>query len=350
MAATLSAMKKNNLIQIFKPGTHTTMSGDALTFSEADVAATAAAYDPTLKDAPLVVGHPKTDSPAFGWVTSLQFADGVLSADTNNVDPVFAEMVNAKRFPKISAAFYHPESPLNPVPGTYYLRHVGFLGAHPPAVQGLRTPEFGDGDEAIIIEFGEPDSAGAEPVADTNNPHTQSGASTMTPEEIAAKQAELNKQQQELVAQQEQLKAKEAEFGERETKLAQIEFATKLSATSAFVETLIAEGRVLPRDKDGLVAFMSAEKPADVIEFGEGDAKTKVAGLDWFQKEFLAKLPKQVEFGEIAGPGKEAKPVNDKAIAARAVAYQAKQLEFGVHVSIADAVDAVNANLDKVAS
>jgi hypothetical protein len=348
MAATLSAMKKNNLIQIFKPGTHTTMSGDALTFSEADVAATAAAYDPALKDAPLVVGHPKADHPAYGWVTSLAFADGVLSADTNNVDPAFAEMVNAKRFPKISAAFYHPESPLNPVPGTYYLRHVGFLGAHPPAVQGLRTPEFADGDEAIIIEFGcrcdHPEHA------DTNNPNTQSGASTMTPEEIAAKQAELDKQQQDLADKEAKLKTKEAEFGERETKLAQIEFAAKLSATSAFVESLVAEGKILPRDKDGLVAFMSAEKPADVIEFGEGDAKTKVAGLDWFQKEFLAKLPKQVEFGEIAGPGKEAKPVNDKAIAARAVAYQAKQLEFGVHVSIADAVDAVNANLDKEAS
>lgn len=348
MAATLSAMKKNNLIQIFKPGTHTTMSGDALTFSEADVAATAAAYDPALKDAPLVVGHPKTDSPAFGWVASLAFADGILSAVPKDVYPAFGQMVNDKLFPKISAAFYHPDSPNNPVPGVYYLRHVGFLGAHPPAVQGLAAPEFADGDNAIIIEFGESETTGSAAQAESATP-SNPGA-TMTPEEIAAKQAELDKKQQDLAAQQEQLKAKEAEFGQREAKLAQIEVAAKLSATSAFVESLIAEGKILPRDKDGLVAFMSAEKPADVIEFGEGDAKTKINGLDWLQKEFLAKLPKQVEFGEIAGPGKEAKPANDKAIAARAVAYQAKQLEFGVHISVADAVDAVNANLDQVKS
>lgn len=34
---------------------------------------------------------------------------------------------------------------LNPKPDTYHLRHVGLLGAEPPAVKGLRPVEFAGG-------------------------------------------------------------------------------------------------------------------------------------------------------------------------------------------------------------
>ena len=71
-------MKTNKPIQIFKPGTHTAMSGAVLAFSESDLAACAAAYDPAKHEAPLVVGHPKHDAPAYGWVKQLAFADGAL--------------------------------------------------------------------------------------------------------------------------------------------------------------------------------------------------------------------------------------------------------------------------------
>ena len=121
-------------LQIFKPGRHTAMSGASLAFSESDLAASAAAYDPAVFQAPIVVGHPKTDDPAYGWVSALAFADGALEASPEQVDPAFAEIVEAGRFKKISAAFYAPEAPNNPVPGVYYLRHVGFLGAAAPAV------------------------------------------------------------------------------------------------------------------------------------------------------------------------------------------------------------------------
>ncbi len=51
-------------------------------------------------------------------------------------------MVKAGRFKSRSASFYHPDNPNNPKPGVYYLRHVGFLGAQPPAVKGLKAVEF----------------------------------------------------------------------------------------------------------------------------------------------------------------------------------------------------------------
>lgn len=73
---------------------------------------------------------------------SLAAGDDGLNAEPHQVDPEFAEMVNAGRFKKISASFYTPDAPNNPVPGVYYLRHVGFLGAQPPAVKGLKQAEF----------------------------------------------------------------------------------------------------------------------------------------------------------------------------------------------------------------
>jgi len=147
-------MKTPAPIEIFKPGKHTAMSGAVLDFSESDLQAMVDAYDPAVYDAPLVIGHPKLDAPAYGWVKSLSFADGIVNAEPQDVDAEFAELVKAKRFKKVSASFFAPDSPRNPKPGTYYLRHVGFLGAQPPAVKGLKSVNFADGDE-ITIEFGD---------------------------------------------------------------------------------------------------------------------------------------------------------------------------------------------------
>lgn len=123
-------------INIFKTGTHTSMGGAELNFSEADLQAVATSYDPKLHEAPIVVGHPKSDDPAFGWVKGVTFEDGNLYAEPHQVDEAFAEMVADGKFKKVSAAFYAPGSANNPTPGSYHLRHVGFLGAQPPAVKG----------------------------------------------------------------------------------------------------------------------------------------------------------------------------------------------------------------------
>lgn len=141
-------------LHIFKPGKHTAMSGDSFNFSESDLAATVRAYSPALHEAPLVIGHPKHDAPAAGWVKSLQATPEGLTAETQQVDPAFAELVGKGSYKKISASFYHPDSPSNPVPGVYYLRHVGFLGAQPPAIKGLRPIDLADTDEGVI-EFGD---------------------------------------------------------------------------------------------------------------------------------------------------------------------------------------------------
>jgi len=139
-------------LHIFRAGRHLASDGTEYVFSEADVAQIAASYNPAVHEAPLVVGHPRTDAPAYGWVKSLRADGGQLYAEPQEVDAQFAELVNARRFKKISASIYPPQAPGNPTPGQYHLRHVGFLGAQPPAVKGLRPAQFAEADGALDFE------------------------------------------------------------------------------------------------------------------------------------------------------------------------------------------------------
>lgn len=76
------------------------MNGVRFDFSEADLAATVKAYDPALHEAPLVIGHPKHDAPAAGWVKSLTGDAQGLTAEPQQVDPAFAELLAKHSFKK----------------------------------------------------------------------------------------------------------------------------------------------------------------------------------------------------------------------------------------------------------
>ncbi|ECW1082289.1 peptidase [Salmonella enterica] len=141
-----------NLIHIFRAGTHTDMHGRRINFSDADLNEIAQNYNPALHEAPIVVGHPKTDAPSYAWVRGIKKDRDGLKAEPRDIDPQFAELVKNRRYSKVSASFYCPESPGNPTPGKYYLRHVGFLGAQPPAIKGLKQVSFTE-DEEGVVEF-----------------------------------------------------------------------------------------------------------------------------------------------------------------------------------------------------
>ncbi|ELV3009291.1 peptidase [Pseudomonas aeruginosa] len=126
-------------------------------FTEAILQEIAATYDPALSEAPLVIGHPKLNAPAYGWAKGLEVRDGMLYAEPHQVVPEFAEAANRKMYKKRSASVYLPDSPGNPVPGKHYLRHIGFLGAVPPAIKGIPDAplNFAEDDGALAIEFAE---------------------------------------------------------------------------------------------------------------------------------------------------------------------------------------------------
>ena len=138
------------LIEIFKAGKRTDANGLEVEITTEDLQQAVNAYNVNFHESPAVIGHPKHNAPAYGWVKRLELDGDVLKAEFDQVDPEFAEMVDKGRFKKVSSSFYLADSPNNPCPGNLYLRHVGFLGAMPPAVKGLRNPEFAEDEQGVV--------------------------------------------------------------------------------------------------------------------------------------------------------------------------------------------------------
>lgn len=370
-------------IEIFKAGKHTSAGGQTLSFGESDLDATVKAYDPALHEAPIVVGHPKDNGPAYGWVTGLSFSEGVLQADLGQVDPEFAEMVAAGRFKKRSASFYAPDAPNNPKPGVFYLRHVGFLGAQPPAVKGLKDVAFNDAEEGVVEftdpymlaglfrrmrewmigKFGSEDADNVIPNWMVQDLEAESRAQTeagspmpafsepgngenamMTPEQIAELQAKAS-QADALQAKLNELEGKQADFSEAEKRIAERERQILRTEIGGKVDALIAAGKVLPAQKDQMVDFaMSLDDGDTVVEFGEGEGKQTLSRRAFFLQH-LDGLPKQVDFQERSRDDQTGKPtdLSDREVASRAIAFQEDQKSKGIVISTAQAVDAVRA-------
>ena len=331
-------MNATKPLHIFKPGRQTAMSGAVLDFSESDLAASARAYDPALHEAPIVIGHPKHDAPAYGWVKSLAISGDGLNAEPHQVDADFAELVAAGRYKKISASFYLPDAPNNPVPGVYYLRHVGFLGAQPPAVKGLKQAEFADAEDGVV-EFGDwddiqnaglwrrmrewlidkfgldeadkviPDYTVANLESSARQEEEQPAAFA-DPTNVPVSPTQLTHEENHAVT-PEQKAALEAENAQLKQRLAAAEAEKKKTAASkrhgehlAYAEQLVGEGKLAPKHKDAVVAFLDFADGETAVEFGEGDAKQPLATAF---KSFLGDMPKVIEFGETATKGKAGK-------------------------------------------
>ena len=124
-------------LHLAKTGRFTDMHGQDVTLSPDLLAQLAASYDPAIYQAPLVIGHPKTNSPAFGHLAKLELTPDGLFGEPINVDPAFAEAVTSGRYPQRSLSFWPADHPSSPTPGKPYIRHLGVLGAVPPAIPGL---------------------------------------------------------------------------------------------------------------------------------------------------------------------------------------------------------------------
>ena len=375
-------------LHIFRAGIHAPMQGGAIEFREADLAATAAAYDPALGEAPLVVGHPKTDAPAYGWVRALRADGGDLVAEPHQVEPAFAEMVQAGRFKKISASFYTPTHPSNPKPGAFYLKHVGFLGAAAPAVKGLRDVAFAADDaDVITLEFAADGAVSpwrmswlladvgglfrgirdwivskegletAEKMlpAQTVQRMTDEAARMQGEADAARVAAQVpppafaeDKQQETKTVPTEKtddadriaaLEARERDLQAREAAFAEAEAARRNAEMAAFTEKLVAEARIPQGVVPRILAFAASLPATGEVSFTEGEATVREAPLDAF-RAVLAALPARVEFGEVAPVGKLEFAADDPAaISAAARVYQAERAAAGESVSHAAAVE-----------
>lgn len=315
-------------IEIFKGGRQVDSSG-RVHDGDAIIDRALANFNASEHEPPLVIGHPRDNAPAWGWVGGLraETVAGVkrLLAQPRQVAPEFAELVRLGRFKKRSASFYADGR----------LRHVGFLGAMPPAVKGLADVAFAEGGE-LTFEFSDPAeslpvrafrrlrewliSSQGQEVADTVLPaddlnHMQTEASRPEPDVSTAAPAfsEAAKSTEEPTMAENTPTFSEADLATAVAKaqdearaqvLAEVHqreqerlAAERQTAVTAFCEQGLEAGRIAPAwVKSGLKEFLLS-LPAGSSNFGEAGEKSPYA---WFT-EFLQSLPKLVEFKELAG-------------------------------------------------
>lgn len=338
-------MKKR--LPIFRAGKHRAENGRVYEFSEASVLAIAAGYDPALMQAPYVLGHPKSNAPAWGWAGTLSVEDGVLYSEHESVDPAFAEAVDAGRYRFRSAAFYAPDDAANPKPGQYYLRHVGFLGAQPPSIKGL-GPAFADGDDGEFIAFAQADGfwvkdlfrgvrdwmidrfdlETADKVLPTyaidNIDRERDGLVYSEPDASAAAEA-LAAEKAALDARAAELDARAADLDQRDaarTAADQAAFAETARADDAsFVDELVTAGKLPPGHADQVKTVLGVLSGDTGINFAEGepDARAQL-------KTLLSSLGQVIHFGEHA-PGEGLRFAEGRSAADHAAAITAVMAE-----------------------
>lgn len=301
--------------EIFIAGTRADNSGKEVTITPDDLNAIAQGYNPSFHEAPIVIGHPDDNAPAYGWVKSLSAKGDKLYAEFGEMDAGFVDLVKQGRYKKISASFYPPKHPSNPKPESWYLRHIGFLGALPPAVKGLSPVSFNDSSDGIV-SFGELSESeklifdiksvfarffnfSEAPVSQDNNPNPSvstdepskndtSGDKSDNPNQSNQSETAMN-ELNDAVARAEKAEAELAKFKAEQAKK---ERDVANTANANFAETLVKDGKIKPCDKELLTQVLNfAEFPNDTTaDFGEGDDKKPLAVAF---KEFLGNLPKQ---------------------------------------------------------
>lgn len=254
--------------EICRSGTFMDASGRQVELSEAALREMATCYNPKLRRAPLVIGHPKMDDPAFGWVKELEYRDGALVALSERVDKDFAVAVQDGRYANRSASFYVPDSPHNPTPGRYYLKHVGFLGARQPSVDGLKPLEFSalEGDDAndLVVSLAGYEAAFRQRMR----------------QEIEQENAFSLAAFEQQVRQSEQLRINRAHD------------------VKEFTDAMVEQAIIRPGEKEAFVAMAEMMVGNDtVIQFGEGEDSERARAWDLF-KRLIQHRPPVVMKGE----------------------------------------------------
>lgn len=302
-------------VEVFRIGKHTDSGGNTREWTEQDLETIVSKYDPANHEAPAVIGHPKDNAPAYAWVEGLKSEGGSLWAKFKQIVPEFAEGVESGLWKKRSIALYPDLS----------LRHVGFLGAMPPAIKGLADIEFASGDELMTIEFSETE-----------------------PKEINAEER-IKELEALLEASKENEASLEAKFAEAsgtalsaedarkklEDELKAIRDETRSKEREVFVDSLIAQGKLTPAMRQQAIDVISICDAVGMWTFSEGDmsATQKV-------ESFLSSLPKVIEFGETTpgGSGAQVDSEDPNALASAALEFKESEAKAGRVISIAQAV------------
>lgn len=253
---------ENQWVEVFRAGEQTDSSGNTRKWTASDLEKIVRNYNAKKHEAPVVIGHPKDNAPAFGWVAGLKTDGKRLFAKFKQLIPEFIDAVKRGLYKKRSISLYPDLT----------LRHIGFLGAIPPAIKGLADIQFNE-NEGITIEFNSSADLNKSGSREKSLFREKKGESKPMTTRKTDRDSEIHRLKAQL--KEEQRKNRVSEFKE-------------------FVNNLHSEGKVVSDLQEELLELMEVMHEAGEADFSEG----KVNALDRF-RDYLEKQPPIVHFGEV---------------------------------------------------
>lgn len=368
------------VVESLRPGVFVDTAGVSHTFTRADLEQIAADYDPAVFRSPVVIGHPKTNHPAWGWIDAATVGDDDhLRVEFSAVDPAFAAAVAKKHYTKVSMALFAPRTPGNPTPGKWYIRHLGYLGAAAPAIPDLASADFA-GPTDGIVEFAALDApmwslsrvlrnlrewligqhgaeaadrvipsyqveefeAAARAESEATQPALFQAPPDPAPPTPTTEESSVT--EEEAAALRAQNAALQAEIAASKASREEAERAARHQAHVTFAAGLTS--RVPPSEHPRLVSLLDAVAQLEApVEFAAGDGSAKQEAPAEALCALLSALPEQVPTGEAAGGAEFAAPdgADAAAIAREARALMAEAERDGRSLDSATAVATVQA-------
>jgi hypothetical protein len=314
----------NDWIELFRRGLQIDSNGVKKEWTDSDLKEMASNFDAG-DSFPIVVGHPKTNSPAFGWGADVKVEDGAIFAKFDKLDPKFIEWGQRGNIRNRSVKIVKG-------PKGYKIAHVGFLGAAPPAVEGMASIEFAAEDgqtfefswtegaalsgiarmmrgmrDFFIEKFGLETADRVIPSYEIENAErlaTQIQNDDSARSSFTAPHEDTPMPDPTLQA---QLDAERARANTAVERAQQLEFNQRLADNRTFVQTLTAgDGkavRLLPAQALGIAEFLTQLQGLEQSEFTfSADGTEKKQGAYEFAKAFLSAMPVQLKLGPQAGP------------------------------------------------
>jgi hypothetical protein len=239
-------MRLAHPIEIFYPGMQEAADGRRLHFSVAEVKSWA--QKAIGQRIPLVPGHPANDEPVFGYATGFDYniaSNRLTITEAEDVSPTFQKIVNSRQLNRVSVKVIPDQG------DGWQLKHIGFLGKSPPALGRLRPAQFSKSpDHGVVI-------------------------------------MPVSEEEREL-----EFAAREIELADREEQLAQeLAFAKAEAKWQPVIDSLVAEGKVLPASRERWGTVMRKLDAAESLSFSQGCATLTQSPAEFVAEELKSRKP-----------------------------------------------------------
>lgn len=248
------------LCHIFKTGTHTDSNGNIKEWTTNDLDKICYQFKNVHRDVPICVGHPKTNSPAYGWIDEVKRVGDNLYCSFKGVQDEFKTAIKKGLFKNRSISF---DKDLN-------IRHIAFLGAQAPAIKGL---------EEFCFEDFLTDKLNTYEISDFEDT-----------KEVNVGNQELN----------ELLKAKDDEILALKKQIEASEKAQKTKEFEDFVQEAVKNGKILPKHKECVVNILSVCDGAEKFNFSDREDVSAVEAVKDFISSLEAKCFQDIALKESA--------------------------------------------------